>query len=99
MMRTPVLASRLVVAFLASVVAMSSLTACVAAPETTDSVLPSGQKPLPDQPSSEVGTGEQGIDDGQITWVEVLDTDNARISKVHHVDSETGLDTIDILDE
>jgi hypothetical protein len=39
------------------------------------------------------------VDDGRVMWVEVIESDEYRITKLHHFDSETGIDLIEILDE
>ena len=39
------------------------------------------------------------VDDGRVMWVEVIESDRYRITQLHHFDSETGADLIEILDE
>ncbi len=39
------------------------------------------------------------VDDGRVMWVEVIDSEEQRITELHHFDSETGIDWIEILDE
>jgi hypothetical protein len=39
------------------------------------------------------------VDDGRVMWVEVIESEEQRITQLHHFDSETGIDLIEILDE
>jgi hypothetical protein len=50
---------------------------------------------------AEIGTDAPGssIDDGRLMWVEVIESEGVRITQLHHFDSQTGIDSIDILDD
>jgi hypothetical protein len=39
------------------------------------------------------------VDDGRVVWAEVIASENSRLVRLHHFDSETGIDQIDTLDE
>lgn len=98
-----------------SLLAALSLTACATDDDSTpdNRGLRPGYKPpiemrgdSDDRPditeSLEIGSPPSDaplVDDGRVMWVEVIESDRYRITELHHFDSETGIDLIDILDE
>ena len=100
---------------LLSLLAALSLTACAVEDDATPDKrgLRPGYKPeiemraddgdRPDiNESFEIGappSNDPLVDDGRVMWVEVIESDGYRITQLHHFDSETGIDLVEILDE
>jgi hypothetical protein len=52
--------------------------------------------------SFEIGTPAERnprVDDGRVMWADVIETENSRLVELHHFDSETGIDSIEVLDD
>jgi hypothetical protein len=72
--------------------------------EVGGSELRPGTNDRPDiNESFEIGTPTQRdprlVDDGRVVWAEVLENEGAQLVELHHFDSETGIDSIEVLDD
>lgn len=72
--------------------------------EVGGSELRPGTNDRPDiNESFEIGTPKQRgprlVDDGRVVWAEVVESEGAQLVELHHFDSATGIDSIEVLDD
>jgi hypothetical protein len=72
--------------------------------EVGGSELRTGTNNRPDiNESFEIGTPAERdprlLDDGRVVWAEVLQGEGAELVELHHFDAQTGIDSIEVLDD